>query len=47
MAMPLVLGITLGMTLSQDLIIEEDTTWDEELYLLAITGDSNGEWFNE
>ena len=47
MAMPLLLGFTLGMTLSLDLMTEEDTTWDEELYVLAITGDSNGEWFYE
>ena len=46
-ALPLVIGIAIGVNFADDPSTFEDFTESETFYLLAITGDSNGGWYEE
>ncbi|MFT7128222.1 MAG: hypothetical protein ACI89U_000328 [Gammaproteobacteria bacterium] len=46
-ALPLVVGIAIGVNFADDTSTFEDFTESEAFYLLAITGDSNGGWYEE
>ena len=45
--LPLLVGIAIGINFTDDTPAFEDFTESETFYLLAITGDSNGGWYEE
>lgn len=46
-ALPLLVGIAIGINFADDTAVFESFTESETFYLLAITGDSNGGWYEE